>query len=76
MPLKWTSIFIDSETYESDPTTTCGEIWGTEYLTFFDSNLFSYPKNIRDLRFYNVVSVRVDRSLFGPRLIVVTRYMS
>lgn len=77
IPIKWTSIFIDAETYESDSTTTCGDIWATECLTFSDNNMFSYPKLIRDLHRYNdIVSARVERSLFGPRLVVVTRYMS
>lgn len=70
----WTSVWVD-RAGNVDTRSTAGNIWATNVLTFDDSNLYQYEKTIGQLTKRElVVDATVRNSLFGPRLLVSTRY--
>jgi hypothetical protein len=64
---------IDNET--SSIITTKGDLWATKVLTFNDDKLYGGPRKIKELMRDEYVSeARIEKTLMGPRLIVVTRH--
>lgn len=74
MPFHWTSIWeVSSDT--SSIITTKGDLWATKVLTFNDDKLYGASRKIKELmRDEYVLEVRLEKTLMGPRLIVVTRH--
>lgn len=74
MPFQWTSIWMISNQTPSIITTK-GDLWATKVLSFHDDNLYGGPRKIKELMRDEYVSeARIEKTLTGPRLIVVTRH--
>jgi hypothetical protein len=74
IPFHWTYTWADSDGVGILAST--GIIWATKTLTFNDDHIYGAPRNTKQLLDgIKVVEARIERSLRGPRLNVVTRYI-